>query len=259
MSDTYFKRTDKEFYVNAKEQACYRMTAEFIESDHTHTEVVKWDFPLSTISLDGDIPPPVYESDFYRAALVDEGEAFFALYAIGVYAPDEQVDGMETRIAWATEARAFVVDLEGEKLKQELTDAFASGDYDDGPDESDIHDVELAVQWVKSNHDNRQGLMLAQFPPTDELKDIWVKDGGKWTAATVRGSHTIPVHIGIDPDCDAWQHALDTLKKWDEAHGSEPFFVHLENDGEFLALEDNNDARLYEDFELDPDGEEEEL
>ena len=63
----------------------------------------------------------------------------------------------------------------------------------------------------------------------------------------------VPVHIGIDPACDAWQKALDTLKKWDASHGSEPFVVHAENDGDFLALEDIADARLYAEFELEED------
>ena len=65
---------------------------------------------------------------------------------------------------------------------------------------------------------------MAQFPPEDSLRDVWVKEDSKWIVASVRGSHTISTHIGIDSLADAWQYGLGMLKRWcarcHQAHAS---------------------------------------
>lgn len=55
---------------------------------------------------------------------------------------------------------------------------------------------------------------MTQFPPEDSLRDVWVKEDSKWIVASVRGSHTISTHIGIDSLADAWQRdgALDATR-----------------------------------------------
>ena len=246
----YFTRSEKEFYANERGQACFRMVVDCHEGSKIHESVVCWDFAMGTLTLDGDIPEPEFFSEFFRDAIVDRELAFFALFAAGVFAPDIKVEGADdARIAWASAARAFLLELEGEKMTRELENIFASGDGEE-VDEKHVHEVTFAAQWVRNNHDARQGILLAQFPPVDGVKDVWTEDAEGWTAATVRGSHTIPAHIGVDPNSRAWQSALDTLKKWAAEHGENPFIVHAENDGDYLALEDIADARLYAEFEL---------
>ena len=266
MSKFTFKRTEKKFYVNERGQACFRMTVSAKYAGSEVERAVWWDFPLSTLALDGEgIGGPAIESAgmdllvrFDRREreslknVVDAlQEAFFALFAVGIFAygvPIENAD--DAKVAWAAEARAFLLELEGEKIAESLENIFASGDGEE-VDEEHVHEVTFAAQWVRNNNDARQGILLAQFPQVDGVKDVWTEDAEGWMAATVRGSHTIPAHIGVDPNSRAWQSALDTMKKWAAEHGENPFVVHAENDGDYLALDDIADARLYAEFELD--------
>lgn len=238
----YFTRSEKEFYANEKGQACFRMVVDCHEGSKLHEAVVCWDFALGTLTLDGEIPEPEFFSEVFRDAMGDRELAFFALFAAGVYAPDVEVESVDdARIAWAAAARAYLLELDAEKTNKELEGLF--GDWDDEvvekeevKEEDSAREITVAVQWVKRNEDGREGLLLAQFPPDDALKDVWVPEGETWTAATVRGSHTIPVHIGLDPGHWAWGKALTWIKDWSAKHGDKTFLVSLLSDGKTCLI-----------------------
>lgn len=256
MSQVFFKRSEKAFYANEMGQACFRMIVDCHEGFKTHEAVVCWDFPMSTLTLDGDIPAPEFFSEFFRDAIRDWELAFFTIFTAGVYAPEIEVEGAdEARVAWAAAARAYIVQLEGEKTNKELDELLGhvhEGDAEEAEDveEDGMHELTVAVQWVKRNEDGRQGLLLAQFPPVDSLKDVWVQDGEQWTAATVRGSHTIPVHIGVDPEHWAWREALRWIKDWSAKHGDKTFLVHFSCDKTCMFVHDMVDSRLAVGFNL---------
>ncbi len=257
MSQVVFRRVEKAFYVGEKGEARFMMLVGAEYAGKVAKTAICWDFELSTGTLDGEIGGAIiYDGlmDLLQAySHAEDAEvqpildglpgAFFPLFAVGTYAPGVPVDGGDAaKVAWAAEARNFVSDLAMEGMEEELAELRASGDVE-GVDEEEVRAVQFLVQ---SGGDM---LKLSQFPPEDLLQEVWRKSGDGWRVVEW-SSHTLAAHIGLVHDSPEWMEMLDTLKSWAVKHGGNPFVVHAENDGDFLAFDDIADARLYGEIEL---------
>ena len=251
MSQIIFKRAEKVFYVGENGEARFLMLVGAEYAGKEAKTAICWDFELTTETLDGEIGGPIIYNGFMDLLQVyshaEDAEvqpildgllqgAFFALYAVGTYVHGVPVDGGDAaKIAWAQDARKFVSELATAGMEE--------------VDEEGIRAVQFLVQ---SGGDL---LKLSQFPPVDFLHEVWRKTGDGWKVIEWT-SHTLAAHIGLVHDSPEWGKMLDTLKVWAAKHGGNPFVVHAENDGDFLAFDDIADARLYGEIELDPEGEE---
>ena len=257
MSQIIFKRAEKVFYVGENGEARFLMLVGAEYAGKEAKTAICWDFELTTETLDGEIGGAIIYNGFMDLLQVySHAEdaaiqpfidgltgAFFPLFAVGTYAPGEPVDGDAAKVAWAAEARKFVSELATEGMEEELAELRASGDVEE-IDEEGIRAVQFLVQ---SGGDM---IKLSQFPPVDFLHEVWRKTGDGWKVIEWT-SHTLAAHIGLVHDSPEWAKLLDTLKVWAAKHGGNPFVVHAENDGDFLAFDDIADARLYGEIELD--------
>lgn len=257
MNQIVYRRVEKAFYVGELGEARFMMLVGAEYAGKEAKTAICWDFELSTGTLDGEIGGAIIYNGFMDLLQVySHAEdaaiqpfidgltgAFFPLFAVGTYAPGEPVDSDAAKVAWAAEARKFVSELATVGMEEELAELRASGDVEE-VDEARIRAVQFLVQ---SGGDL---LKLSQFPPEDLLQEVWRKTGDGWRIVEW-SSHTLAAHIGLVRDSSKWKRMLDTLKVWAAKHGGNPFVVHAENDGDFLAFDDIADARLYGEIELD--------